>query len=110
MHRVFLFLILAIFVVGAFGQAPPEFELSNYGVRIEPDKRLIVVLATLEMATAKNAAGAEEKLINTPLSEKGSKFREQILSDNASLPADLRTKISSFVAQYKKRNPKATDA
>ena len=111
MQRVFLFIILAVFAIGISAQTPASgFDLSNYGVRIEPDKRLIVVLAALEMATSKNAAGADEKLINTPLSERGSKFREQLLQDNASLPDDLRRKISSFVAQYKKRNPKATDA
>ncbi len=111
MQRVFLLLILAAFAIGVSGQTTPQgFDLSNYGVRIEPDKRLILVLATLEMATGKNGAGVDEKLINTPLSEKGSKFREQILNDNANLPADLRIKISSFIAQYKKRNPKATDA
>ncbi len=111
MQRVFLFLIMAIFARGVSGQAPaPGFDLTNYGVRIEPDKRLIVVLAALEMATTTNAAGVEEKLINTPLSDQGSKFREQLLKDNASLPEDLRRKISGFVLQYKKRNAKATDA
>ena len=111
MQRVFLFFILAIFAVGVSGQAPaPGFDLTNYGVRIEPDKRLIVVLAALEMATTTNAAGVDEKLINTPLSDRGSRFREQLLKDNASLPEDLRRKISGFVLQYKKRNPKATDA
>ena len=111
MQRVFLFFILAIFTVGISGQTPPAgFDLTNYGVRIEPDKRLIVVLAALEMATTTNAVGAEEKLINTPLSEQGAKFREQLIKDNASLPDDLRRKISGFVLQYKKRNPRATDA
>lgn len=111
MHRAFLFLILAVFAVGVSGQAPaPGFDLANYGVRIEPDKRLIVVLAALEMATAKNAAGVDEKLLSTPLSDLGTKFREQLLKDTESLPKDLRQRISTFVAQYKKRNPKATDA
>ena len=111
MQRVFLVVILAVFAACVSGQTPaPGFDLTNYGVRIEPDKRLIVVLSTLEMATGKNAAGVEEKLINTLLSEQGSQFREQLLKDNASLSPTLRQKISSFVAQYKKRNPKATDA
>ena len=111
MRNVFLFFILAIFAVGVSGQAPATgFDLTNYGVRIEPDKRLIVVLAALEMATTTNGSGVEEKLINTPLSDRGSRFREQLLKDNASLPEDLRRKISGFVLQYKKRNPKATDA
>ncbi len=103
--------MMAIFALGVSGQAPaPGFDLTNYGVRVEPDKRLIVVLAALEMATTTNAAGVEEKLINTPLSDQGAKFRAQLLKDNASLPEDLRRKISGFVLQYKKRNAKATDA
>jgi hypothetical protein len=86
------------------------FDLSNYGVRIEPDKRLIVVLSTLEAATVKNGAGVDEKLINTPLTEKGVKFREQLLADNAELNEDLRRRISLFVTQYKKRNPALSDS
>ena len=80
-------------------------DLSNYGVRIEPDKRLMVVLATLEMAN-----GGPEKVINTTLSEPGSKFRQTLQTDFANLPADLRQKIITFVTQYKKRHPKGSDA
>ena len=111
MRRVFLIAIGFLFAVSVSGQAVPTgFDLSNYGVRIEPDKRLIVVLSALEMATVKNANGVDERLVNTPLSEAGLKFRERVLADNASLPEDLRRRISTFIAQYKKRNPKATDA
>ena len=111
MRRVFLIAIGFLFAVSVSGQAVPTgFDLSNYGVRIEPDKRLIVVLSALEMATVKNANGVDERLVNTPLSEAGLKFRERVLADNASLPEDIRRRISTFIAQYKKRNPKATDA
>jgi tetratricopeptide (TPR) repeat protein len=111
MRRVFLIAIGFLFAVSVSGQAVPTgFDLSNYGVRIEPDKRLIVVLSALEMATVKNANGVDERLVNTPLSDKGLKFRERVLADNASLPEDVRRRISTFIAQYKKRNPKATDA
>ena len=111
MQRAFLFIILAVFSTGIFAQAPgPGFDLSNYGVKIEPDKRLIIVLAALEAATTRNADGKDEKLINTTLSEKGSKFREQLIADNAALPVEVRTRISMFVLAYKKRHPKATDA
>ena len=81
------------------------FDIGNYGVKIEADKRLIVVLVALEMAEING-----EKLINTPLSEKGAKFRTQLLQDTATLDPDLRRRISAFVAQYKKRHPKANDA
>ncbi len=101
-------LILSFCVAGQSVQ--PGFDLGNYGVSINADKRLIVVLAALEMAETKTDAGATEKLINTPLSEKGTKFRAQLLQDTAGLDADLRRRISMFVAQYKKRHPRSTDA
>lgn len=111
MRRLSVIAFALFFVCSVSGQGVPAgFDLTNYGVRIEPDKRLIVVLSTLEMATAKNAAGVDERLVNTPLSEKGIKFREQLVADNAAVPEDLRRRISTFIAQYKKRNPKATDA
>ncbi|MBP9665484.1 MAG: hypothetical protein KBD94_12775 [Pyrinomonadaceae bacterium] len=85
-------------------------DLSNYGVRIEPDRRLIAVLATLETASAKYAGGPDERIINTPLSESGRKFRDQLATDNAAVPDDLRRRVSTFVAAHKKRNPSATDS
>ena len=111
MQKVLLFLIFAIVPISALCQnTSTGFDLSNYGVRIDADKRLIVVLATLEMARGKNDAGEVVKLINSPLSESGRKFRAQLLADNVGLSDDLRTRISAFVAQYKKRRPNATDA
>ncbi|MFT3744486.1 MAG: hypothetical protein QM785_09325 [Pyrinomonadaceae bacterium] len=111
MRRIFVFLLFSVFALSINGQTvAPGFDLLNYGVRIEPDKRLIIVMAALEMATQKNAAGVDEKMINTPLSEGGGKFREQLLKDNAALDPELRRKISTFVAQYKRSHPKATDA
>ncbi len=111
MRRIFVLIIFSIFAVGVSGQdIPAGFDLLNYGVRVEPDKRLMVVLAALEMASAKTGAGVDEKLINTPLSASGTKFREQLLRDYAGMPDDLRRRISIFVAQHKKLRPKATDA
>ena len=111
MRRVLLLAIGLVFTFSVSGQSVPTgFDLSNYGVRIEPDKRVIIVLAALEMATTKNAAGTDERLINTAISEKSVRFREQLLADHAGMPDDLRRKISTFVIQYKKRHPKNTDA
>jgi tetratricopeptide (TPR) repeat protein len=62
------------------------------------------------MARYSNESGQEVKLINTPLSESGTRFRQQLESDFAALPSDLRQKIGLFVSQYKKRHPKSTDA
>ncbi len=111
MRKILLFILLIVSAATAFAQGTPAgFDLSNYGVRIDADKRLMVVMAALEMAQTTDANGQKTKLINTPLSPEGMRFREQLLLDNASLPSDLRAKITSFVLQYKKQRPKATDA
>ncbi len=111
MRRFTFLLVFLVFaaVVNA-QQTPVGFDLTNYGVRIEPDKRLIVVLAALEMARTTTPDGKVVKLIETPLSEKGSDFRKRLLAENADLDPDLRDRISSFVERYKKRNPGSTDA
>ncbi len=75
------------------------FDLTEYGVKIEPDRRLIVVLASLE------AAGLE-----TPLTETGKIFREQLKADLQATPADLQQKMKTFLAQYKRRHPNQTAA
>lgn len=95
----------------AWGQnVPTGFDLKNYGVRIEPDKRVIVVLAALDSARTTDATGETVAVVNTKLSPEGSKFRELLRSDLIAMPADLRQKISTFVLQHKKRYPEATDA
>lgn len=109
MRRIVLPVLILIGAINVAAQTA-GFDLANYGVRIEPDKRLMVVLAALEMAEMTDASGKTEKLINTPLSKKGAEFRAQLLRDNASLNEDLKRRISTFVFQYKKRHPKATDA
>lgn len=109
MRRFFVLGLIGLFAAAATAQnVQSGFDLSNYGVRIEPDKRLMAVLAALEMAQSPD--GPSQKLINTPLSPKGSDFRTRLLQDNASLNEDLRRRISTFVLQYKKRRPYASDA
>jgi hypothetical protein len=110
MRVVLSAVFLLVFAICAMAQAPQGMDLTNYGVRIEPDKRLMVVLAALEMASAKSDTGQETKLINPPLSAAGARFRQRLQIDLADMPADLKQKISTFVSQYKKRHPKGTDA
>lgn len=92
MKKVFLFVLIAVFSLSALAQQPQSFDLSSHGVRIEPDKRLIVVLASLE------AAGME-----TPLSSQGMEFRQKLNADLANLKPDLRARMRLFVDQYAKR-------
>ncbi|HQU83910.1 MAG TPA: hypothetical protein PKY59_12320 [Pyrinomonadaceae bacterium] len=112
MKKAVLFLFILIFGISTFAQTnvPQGFDLANYGVKIEPDKRLMTVLATLEVARMKDANGNDVQALKTPLSEQGEVFRRQLNDDLSLLPADLRTKISVFIERYKRARPKATDA
>jgi len=97
---LFLFFILAA-SLNEFAQnpQPQSFDLTKFGVRIEPDKRLIVVLASLE------AAGVE-----TPLTQKGTEFRQKLQADLKDLDKELVEKMKLFIKQYKSSHPNATDA
>lgn len=100
MKRVFFLTLILVFPVGVFAQNTSQvFDLSQYGVKIEPDRRLIVVLASLE------AAGLE-----TPLTEKGRDFRQKLRTDLATLNPDLQQKMKFFVDQYKKRYAQKSEA
>ena len=110
MRTVFIALFLGFASISAFPQAvAPGFDLSNYGVRIEPDKRLIVVLAALEAARTQNEKGEMVPVINTRLSQQGSQFRDLLKSDLAGINENLRNRISLFVQSHKHRNPNLTD-
>jgi hypothetical protein len=101
MKKVVLFVLIALFAANIFAQKP--FDFSEYGIKIEPDKRLIVVMAALE------AAG-----LNTKLSEDGKgigdTFRQQLADDLQGLNPETRTKLKIFLDQYKRHYPKATPA
>ena len=107
---VFAVVFFALAAVVSAQNVPTGFDLSNYGVKIEPDKRLIVVLAALDSARTTNDAGESVPVLNTRLSPEGTKFREVLRSDLAALNDTVRQRISTFVIQHKKRNPNATDA
>lgn len=110
MRRILVLLLTAIFAAGVYSQnVAPGFDLSNYGVKIEPDRRLIVVLAALDAARIQNASGESVRVVNTKLSTAGSAFRSR-LDAELSVPDDLRQKISTFLAQYRRQRPAATDA
>ena len=111
MKTAFFAVLLFVLAAGASAQnVPTGFDLSNHGVRIEPDKRVIVVLAALDAARTTNESGEIVPVLNTKLSPEGTKFRELLRSDLAALNEDLRQRISTFVILHKKRYPNATDA
>jgi tetratricopeptide (TPR) repeat protein len=101
MKKVLLLAVIFIASVSVFAQNPPtgSFDLTNYGVKIEPDKRLMVVMASLE------AAG-----LDTPLTAEGENFRQKLKTDLLGMDVDLRRKMVVFIEQYKRRHPKATNA
>lgn len=72
-------------------------DLTRYGVRIEPDRRLIVLMACLEFS------GLENNL--TP---QGENFRKRIREDLSSLNPELKQKIQIFISGYKRRHPDQT--
>jgi hypothetical protein len=96
-----LFFILVLFSASAVlaQNAPKPFDLTDYGVRIEPDKRLITVMAALDFAG-----------LETPLSPKGQEFRLKLRQDLQGVDENLRAKMKAFVTSYKSRHDQATPA
>jgi len=97
MKKVLFFVFILFSAYGVFAQKAKPFDLTEYGVRVEPDRRLLTVLASLEAAE-----------IDTPLTEKGARFRERLRTDLQTLNPELRRKIKIFVDQYKRRHPNQT--
>jgi tetratricopeptide (TPR) repeat protein len=67
------------------------FNLSDYGVAVQPDARLIVVMAALD------AAGFE----STPRGKEPSPFRTVLRKDQANLDPDLRQRLKNFYERNK---------
>ena len=105
------FSALIVLLAGSlFAQTPaPGFDLSNYGVTIDPDKRVILVLAALDSARTEDEKGERVPVIKTTLSEQGSQFRDLLKSDLATMNDSLRQRISNFVISHKRRNPNLKD-
>jgi hypothetical protein len=100
MKKILFIVLFAIFSINTFAQvSQARFDLTDYGVKIEPDRRLMVVMASLE------AAGME-----TPLTEKGAEFRRKLRADLQDLSPDLRQKLKTFIDQYKRRHANASQA
>jgi hypothetical protein len=77
---------------------PASFDLREYGVFLEADARLIVMMAALEAAGLDTAQGKEV-----------STFRSQVRKDLADLNPDLRNRLRSFY-ERNKLPPPATPA
>jgi len=75
-------------------------DLSDYGVQIAPEPRLIVMMAALD------AAGFDP----TPPGRQLSEFRAQVRRDQANLDPDLRARLRRFYELNKLKEPSATAA
>ena len=76
---------------GTAQNTPAVFDMTEFGVRVEPDQRLIVVMAALE------ASGFDP----TPAGREPSAFRSLVRKDNASLDANLRERLRLFFDRNK---------
>ena len=74
---------------------PASFDLTDYGVRIEPEPRLIAMMAALD------AAGWDP----TPAGREPTLFRRTVRQDQASLDPALRQRLRDFFARYKPPAP-----
>ena len=100
MKKVFVILLIAAFSTALVAQTVRrEINLAIYGVGISPDKRLIAVMVALEIGG-----------IDTPLIEKGEKFRSRVRNDFKGISPQLRQQLLTFVEQYKKRNAKLSQS
>ncbi|MDQ1613631.1 MAG: hypothetical protein QOG00_3562 [Pyrinomonadaceae bacterium] len=75
-------------------------DLSDYGVRIEPEPRLLVMMAALD------AAGFDP----TPAGRQPSEFRALVRRDQESLDPELRARLRRFYELNRLKDPAATPA
>lgn len=75
-------------------------DLSDYGVQIAPETRLVVMMAALD------AAGFDP----TPAGRQPSEFRALVRRDQENLDPDLRARMRRFYELNKLKNPAATFA
>src|SRR5882672_4399939 len=109
-RKTFLLLTISVFAGAAQAQPPSTkpstaqpaqtqtstpFELSEYGVSLQADARLIIVMAALD------AAGFDP----TPPGKEPGVFRRLVRKDQASLDAGLRERLKSFFDRNKLPEP-----
>lgn len=88
MKKLLFFLpLLFLAVNSASAQTPRAFDLSDFGIKIQPDARLVSVMTALE------AAGFESK--------QNSVFRTQIREDLKGLDPELQRRLRDFYVRNK---------
>lgn len=100
MRKIILLFIIALFSLNIAAQTNTGgFDLSDYGVTLQPDKRLMVVLASLEIAG-----------LETPLSRQGEEFRTKLKLDLSGVDEDLKKRMATFIVQYRKSHPQLSNS
>ncbi len=111
--KVFAFLLIFVFSSTLWAQnekaapasnrpvsnTPQNFDLAEQGVKIEPDKRLIVVMAALEAAGFDPTPGREPSV-----------FRKTLREDLQNLNPDLRRRLKDFFERGNKMRNRTTPA
>lgn len=111
--KVFTFLLIFVFSSALWAQDgkptpaparpvvndPLSFDLPAQGVKLEPDKRLIVVMAALEAAGFDPTPGREPSV-----------FRKQLREDLQNLNPDLRRRLKDFFERGNKMRNRVTPA
>lgn len=85
---------------GSQTRAATPFEMTDYGVQVQPDARLIIVMAALD------AAGFDP----TPAGREPSAFRKLVRKDQEALDPGLRARMKNFFELHKLREPSTTSA
>src|SRR5204863_5826768 len=106
----FLIIVLFTSVSAAWAQpsarptptpsAATPFQLTDYGVQVQPDARLIVVMAALDAAGFDPTASGKEP----------SAFRKLVRKDQAALDPALRVRMKNFFDGNKLTPPGTTPA
>ncbi|MEZ5308609.1 MAG: hypothetical protein R2684_15805 [Pyrinomonadaceae bacterium] len=100
MKKFFIFLFLGLFSVVSFGQTVrTDFDLGDFGIKIETDRRLVIMRTTLVLAG-----------LQSEPSQEGKELREKILSDFKDFDPVLREKLRIFVEKYAARNQEQSNA
>jgi tetratricopeptide (TPR) repeat protein len=84
-------------------------DLTQYGVRIQPDKRLIIMMAALEVAGFNPTPNCEEASVKSSL-ELACKFRAQVRKDLANVDPDLQRRMREFFERSNKAFSTSTPA
>lgn len=94
MNKVLLFKLFILLALDIFSQHPrTKFSLSDYGVTIRPDKRVMTVMAALEISGLK-----------APLNKQGENFRKALRFELKGIDPALKQKINTFVNRYKENH------